>query len=167
MIRNFLTISAFLLIAIFFCWQAAAATIVTTSGEEMVINRNTTKESNITVLNFAADGTVTRLYQNKLGRDNREEPRRDYQITTPEDRGDLMIFQVGTLPGHKKDTACIRVYSTRRSINLLAEVKSHGNYEVMDPTEFAFTKIARLLASIPPRQRAEDTAVYQIYNPRL
>ncbi len=86
MIKNFLTISALLLIAIFFCSQAAASTIVTTSGEEMVINVNTTKESNITVLNFAADGTVTRLYPNKLARDNREEPGRNYQIPAPEDR---------------------------------------------------------------------------------
>jgi len=137
------------------------------SGEEMIINVNSTKEGYITVLNFAADGTVTLLYPNMLRRDNRVEPGRDYQIPAPEDRGDLMKLQVGTLPGHKRDTEYIKVISTRGPVNLLSEVKAHGNYGVMDSTSFAVTEIARLMASIPPRQRAEDTAVYQIINPRL
>jgi hypothetical protein len=133
----------------------------------MIINVNSTKKGYITVLNFAADGSVILLYPNMLRRDNRVEPGRDYQIPAQEDRGDLMKFQVGTLPGHKKDTEYIKVISTTGPINLLAEVKSHGNYGVMDSTKFAVTEIARLMASIPPKHRAEDTAAYQIVNPRL
>lgn len=137
------------------------------SGEEMIINVNSTKGSYITVLNFSADGTVTLLYPNMLRRDNRIEPGKDYEIPAKEDRADLMKFQVGTLPGHKKDTEYIKVIATREPINLLAEVKAHGNYGVMESTKFAVTEIARLMASIPVNQRAEDTAVYQIFDPRM
>ena len=136
------------------------------SGEEMIINISSTKEGYITVLNFSADGTVTLLYPNKLKRDNKIEANKEYQIPAKEDRGQ-MTFQVATLPDHKRDTEFIKVISTRGPINLLAEVKARGNYGVMDSTQFAVTEIARLMASIPPKARAEDTASYQIINPRL
>ena len=136
------------------------------NGEEMIINVSSSKEGYITVLNFSADGTVTLLYPNKLKRNNKIEPNKEYQIPAKEDR-DKMIFQVTTLPGHKRDTEFIKVISTRGPINLLAEVKAHGNYGVMDSTKFAVTEIARLMAAIPPESRAEDTASYQIINPRL
>ncbi|MBU0481573.1 MAG: DUF4384 domain-containing protein [Proteobacteria bacterium] len=137
------------------------------NGEEMIVNVSSTKEGYITVLNFSADGTVTLLYPNKLRRDNKVEPNKEYQIPAKEDRGSLMTFQVATLPGHKRDTEFIKVISTRGPVNLFSEVKAHGNYGVMDSTKFAVTEIARLMASIPPKSRAEDTASYQIINPRL
>jgi hypothetical protein len=137
------------------------------TGEEMIINVSSTKEGYITVLNFSADGTVTLLYPNKLRRNNKIEPNKEYQIPAKEDRGNLMTFQVSTLPDHKRDTESIKVISTRGPINLFSEVKAHGNYGVMDSTKFAVTEIAKLMASIPPRQRAEDTVIYQIINPRL
>jgi len=137
------------------------------NGEEMVIYVNATKDSYLTVLNFSADDSVTLLYPNLLRRDNKIEAARDYEIPAKEDRGEVMKFQVGTLPDHKQDTEAIKVICTRGPINLLAEVKARGNYGVMDSTKFAVTEVARLLAAIPPRERAEDTAIYQIVNPRL
>lgn len=136
------------------------------NGEEMVVNLNATKGGYITVLNFTADGAVTLLYPNLLRRDNKIEAGRDYQIPAKEDQSELMKFQVGTLPGHKQDTEAIKVICTRGPVNLLSEVKAHGNFGVMESTKFAVTEIARLLAAIPPRERAEGTAVYQVVNPR-
>ena len=137
------------------------------SGEEMVVSVNATKDSYLTVLNFSADDSVTLLYPNLLRRDNKIEAGRDYEIPAREDRGEIMKFQVATLPDHKQDTEAIKVICTRGPLNLLSEVKARGNYGVMDSTKFAMTEIARLLAAIPPRERAEDTAIYQIVNPRL
>lgn len=137
------------------------------SGEEMIVNVNATKGGYLTVLNFSADGSVTLLYPNLLRRDNMIEAGRDYEIPAKEDRGDLLKFQVSTLPGHQQDTEAIKVICTRGPVNLLSEVKAHGNFGVMESTSFAVTEIARLMASIPPRDRAEDTAIYQVVNPRL
>lgn len=137
------------------------------NGEEMVVYVNATKDSYLTVLNFSADDSVTLLYPNLLRRDNKIEAGRDYEIPAREDRGEVMKFQVSTLPDHKQDTEAIKVICTRGPINLLSEVKARGNYGVMDSTRFAVTEVARLMAAIPPRERAEDTAIYQTVNPRL
>jgi hypothetical protein len=137
------------------------------SGEEMIINVSSTKGGYLTVLNFSADGTVTLLYPNRLRKDNKIKANQSIQIPTPEDREHLMKFQVATLPGHKKDTEYIKVISTRGPIDLLSEIKSQGNYGIMDTTKFAVTEVARLMASIPVKDRAEDTAVYQIIDPSL
>jgi len=137
------------------------------SGEEMVVYVNASKDSYLTVLNFTADDSVTLLYPNLLRHDNKIAADRDYEIPAREDRGDLMKFQVATLPDHKQDTEAIKVICTRSPVNLLSEVKARGNYGVMESTKFAVTEVARLLAAIPPRERAEDTAIYQIINPRL
>ena len=137
------------------------------SGEEMVVYVNASKDSYLTVLNFTADDSVTLLYPNLLRHDNKIAADRDYEIPAREDRGDLMKFQVATLPDHKQDTEAIKVICTRSPVNLLSEAKARGNYGVMESTKFAVTEVARLLAAIPPRERAEDTAIYQIINPRL
>jgi len=137
------------------------------NGEEMIVNVNATKGGYLTVLDFSADGSVTLLYPNLLRRDNKIEAGRDYEIPAKEDRGDLIKFQVATLPGHKQDTEAIKVICTQGPVNLLTEVKAHGNFKVMESTRFAVTEIARLMASIPPRERAEDTAIYQVVTPRL
>ena len=78
-----------------------------------------------------------------------------------------MKFQVATLPGHKKDTEYIKVISTRGPIDLLSEIKSRGDYGVMNSTKFAVTEVARLMAAIPISDRAEDTATYQIIAPGI
>jgi len=137
------------------------------SGEEMIINVSSTKEGYLTVLNFSADGTVTLLYPNKLRKNNKIRANQILEIPTPEDRDHLMKFQVATLPGHIKDTEYIKVISTIGPFDLLSEIKSKGNYGIMDTTKFAVMEIARLMASIPVKDRAEDTAVYQIIDPSL
>ena len=137
------------------------------NGEEMTINIKASKDGYITVLDFAADGSVTLLFPNKLRPDNKIEANKTIQIPSPQDRRQLLTFQVGTLPGHKQDTEAIKVIATRGPINLLAEVESQGNYGVMNSTKFALTEIARLLSTIPPNARTEDSAVYQVINPRL
>lgn len=137
------------------------------SGEEMVISVSATMGGYLTVLNFSADDTVTLLFPNKLRKDNKIKAQQNFQIPSPQDREQLIKFQVATLPGHKKDTEYIKVISTRGPIDLLSEIKSSGNYGVMNSTKFAVTEVARLMAAIPVKDRAEDTAVYQIINPRL
>ncbi|MCK4838330.1 MAG: DUF4384 domain-containing protein [Desulfobulbaceae bacterium] len=137
------------------------------SNEEMIINVSATKEGYLTILNFSADGTVTLLFPNKLRKNNKIKAQQDYQIPSPQDREHLMKFQVATLPGHKKDTEYIKVISTRGPIDLLSEIKSTGNYGIMNSAKFAVTEVARLMAAIPIKDRAENTAVYQIVNPRL
>ncbi len=137
------------------------------NGEEMIVNVRASKDSYITVLNFSADGSVTLLYPNKLRPDNGIKANTVIQIPAEQDRKGLLSFQVGTLPDHKRDTEAIKVIFTKGPINLLAEVESRGNYGVMASTKFALTEIARILSTIPPDSRTEDSAIYQVVNPRL
>jgi Domain of unknown function (DUF4384) len=134
------------------------------SGDEMVIYVGTTKPSYITVLNFTADDRVILLFPNGLRRDNKIEGGKEYQIPSPADRDGVLKLQVSNLPGHKRDTEYIKVIATKKPINLLEGILMQGQYGVMDTLTLAVTEIAKLIAAIPVKDRAEATAVYQIVN---
>lgn len=134
------------------------------SGDEMVIRVKVTKPSYISVLNFAADGSVILLYPNRLRRNNFVKAFKQYQIPSKTDRNDVLKLQVSTLPGHKKDTEFIKVIATRQPINLLDSLLTQGQYGVMDTVNFAAVEIARLISAIPLKDRAEQTVFYEIVN---
>ena len=132
------------------------------SGDEMIIYVNTSKPSYLTVLNFAADGSVILLFPNQINRNNHIDAKKEFQIPSPADRDDVLKLQVSTLPGHKRDTELIKVIATREPIGLLDGLLIRGQYGVMDTVKFAVTEIARMISSIPVRDRAEATVSYQI-----
>ena len=134
-------------------------------GDEMIIYVNTSKPSYLTVLNFSADGSVILLFPNQIRRNSHIEAVKEFQIPSPADRDDVLKLQVSTLPGHKRDTELIKVIATREPIGLLDGLLIRGQYGVMDTVKFAVTEIARMISSIPVRDRAEATVSYQIVSP--
>ncbi|MBN2569008.1 MAG: DUF4384 domain-containing protein [Deltaproteobacteria bacterium] len=136
--------------------------IVYQSGDEMVIYVRTTKPGYITILNFTADDRVILLFPNSLRRDNQIAAGTEYQIPSDADREGVLKLQVSTLPGQKKNTEHIKVIATSKPINLIEGISLEGQYGVMGTVQLAVTEIARLISAIPVRERAEDTATYQI-----
>ena len=134
------------------------------SGDEMVIRVKATKPSYISVLNFAADGSVILLYPNRIRKNNFVKALKSYQIPSETDRSDVLKLQVSTLPGHQSDTEYIKIIATREPIHLLSGLFVQGQYGVMDTVKVAVTEIARLISSIPVKDRAEATATYQIFS---
>ena len=132
------------------------------SGEEMIIKVTPTKPSYITVLNFSADGSVVLLYPNQIRKGELVGAGQKYQIPSESDRRDVLKLQVSTLPGHRKDTEMIKVIATREPLYLLEGIVSQGNYGVMDTVSVAVSEIARLVSSIPLKDRSEETVIYQI-----
>jgi hypothetical protein len=132
------------------------------AGDEMVITVAATKPSYITVLNFSADDRVILLFPNGIRRDNYIEANREYQIPSAQERDGVMKFQVSNLPGHKKDVELIKVIATRTPINLLDQLSLKGQFGIADTVSMAFTELARFIAAVPVRDRAEDTVSYQI-----
>lgn len=132
------------------------------SGDEMIIYVRVTKPSYISVLNFAADGSVILLYPNQLRKNNYVKALKEYQIPTDADRADVLKLQVSTLPGHRKDTEYIQVIATREPIHLLEGLIVQGQYGVMNTVNLAATEIARMVSSIPFKDRAEHTVFYEI-----
>jgi len=132
------------------------------SGDEMIIRVKATKPSYISVLNFAADGSVTLLYPNRLRKNNYIKALKQYQIPSKADRNDVLKLQVSTLPGHRKDTEFIKVIATRQPIHLLDGLLTQGQYGVMDTVNLAAVEIARMVSAIPLKDRAEHTVFYEI-----
>ncbi|MDY6791625.1 MAG: DUF4384 domain-containing protein [Thermodesulfobacteriota bacterium] len=132
------------------------------SGDEMIIRVKATKPSYISVLNFAADGSVILLYPNRLRKSNYIKALKQYQIPSETDRNDVLKLQVSTLPGHRKDTEFIKVIATRQPIHLLDGLLTQGRYGVMDTVNLAAVEIARLISAIPLKDRAEHTVFYEI-----
>ena len=132
------------------------------SGDEMIIYVRVTKPSYISVLNFAADGSAILLYPNQLRKNNYVKALKEYQIPSDADRADVLKLQVSTLPGHRKDTEYIKVIATRKPINLLEGLLVQGQYGVMNTVNLAATEIARMVSSIPFKDRAEHTVFYEI-----
>jgi hypothetical protein len=132
------------------------------SGDEMIIYVRATKPSYISVLNFAADGSVILLYPNQLRKNNYVKALKEYQIPSDADRADVLKLQVSTLPGHRKDTEYIQVIATRKPIHLLEGLLVQGQYGVMNTVNLAATEIARMVSSIPFKDRAEHTVFYEI-----
>ena len=132
------------------------------SGDEMVIRVKATKPSYISVLNFAADGSVILLYPNRIRKNNFVKALKQYQIPSEADRDDVLKLQVSTLPGHRKDTEFIKVIATRQPIYLLDGLLTQGQYGVMDTVNLAAVEIARLISAIPLKDRAEQTVFYEI-----
>jgi hypothetical protein len=128
----------------------------------MIIRVKATKPSYISVLNFAADGSVILLYPNRLRKNNYIKALKDYQIPSKEDRNDVLKLQVYTLPDHRKDTEFIKVIATRQPIHILDGLLTQGQYGVMDTVNFAAVEIARLVSAIPLKDRAEQTVFYEI-----
>ncbi len=132
------------------------------SGDEMIIRVKATKPSYISVLNFAADGSVILLYPNRLRKNNYVNALKLYQIPSEADRNDVLKLQVSTLSGHRKDTEFIKVIATRQPIHLLDGLLTQGQYGVMDTVNLAAVEIARLVSAIPLKERAEQTVFYEI-----
>ena len=132
------------------------------SGDEMIIRVKATKPSYISVLNFAADGSVILLYPNRLRKNNYVKALKRYEIPSKADRNDVLKLQVSTLPGHTKDTEFIKVIATRQPIHLLDGLLTQGRYGVMDTVNLAAVEIARLVSAIPLKDRAEQTVFYDI-----
>jgi hypothetical protein len=134
------------------------------SGDEMVITIAATKPSYITVLNFSADDRVILLFPNMIRRDNHIEANREYQIPTAQERDGVLKFRVSNLPGHSRDAEFIKVIATRTPVNLLDQLSLKGQFGIADTVSMAFTELARFIASVPIRDRAEDTVSYQIFS---
>lgn len=132
------------------------------SGDEMIIRVKATKPSFISVLNFAADGSVILLYPNRLRKNNYVKALKQYQIPSEADRNDVLKLQVSTLPGHRKDTEFIKVIATRQPIHLLDGLLPQGQYGVIETVNIAAVEIARLISAIPLKDRAEHTVFYEI-----
>ena len=132
------------------------------SGDEMIIRVKATKPSYISVLNFAADGSVILLYPNRLRKNNYVKALEQYQIPSKADRNDVLKLQVSTLPGHRKDTEFIKVIATRQPIHLLDGLITQGQYGVIETVNIAAIEIARLVSAIPLKDRAEHTVFYEI-----
>lgn len=132
------------------------------SGDEMIIKVSATKPSYLSVLNFSADGSVVLLFPNEIRKNNKIEGGKEYQIPSAADRKDILKLQVSTLPGHKRDTEFIKVIATREPIYLLDMLSVRGKYGVMETAQLAVTELARLISSIPVKDRAEATATYEI-----
>jgi hypothetical protein len=132
------------------------------SGDEMIIRVKATKPSYISVLNFAADGSVILLYPNRLRKNNYVKALEQYQIPSEADRNDVLKLQVSTLPGHRKDTEFIKVIATQQPIHLLDGLLTQGQYGVIQTVNIAAVEIARLVSAIPLKDRAEHTVFYEI-----
>jgi len=132
------------------------------SGDEMIIRVKATKPSYISVLNFAADGSVVLLYPNRLRKNNYVKALKQYQIPSEADRNDVLKLQVSTLSGHRKDTEFIKVIATRQPIHLLDGLLPQGQYGVIETVNIAAVEIARLISAIPLKDRAEHTVFYEI-----
>jgi uncharacterized protein DUF4384 len=132
------------------------------SGDEMIILVKATKPSYISVLNFAADGSVILLYPNRLRKNNHVKALKQYQIPSEADRNDVLKLQVATLLGHRKDTEFIKVIATRQPIHLLDGLLTQGQYGVINTVNLAAVEIARLVSAIPLKDRAEQTVFYEI-----
>ena len=132
------------------------------SGDEMIIRVKATKPSYISILNFAADGSVILLYPNRLRKNNYVKALKQYQIPSEADRNDVLKLQVSTLSGHRNDSEFIKVIATRQPIHLLDGLLTQGQYGVMDTVNLAAVEIARLVSAIPLKDRAEQTVFYEI-----
>jgi len=132
------------------------------SGDEMIIRVKATKPSYISILNFAADGSVILLYPNRLRKNNYVKALKQYQIPSEADRNDVLKLQVSTLSGHRNDSEFIKVIATRQPIHLLDGLLTQGQYGVMDTVNLAAVEIARLVSAIPLKERAEQTVFYEI-----
>ncbi len=132
------------------------------SGDEMIATISATKPCYINVLNFSADGSVILLFPNHLRKDNHIETDRKYEIPTPADRKGVLKLQVSTLPGDAENVEHIKVLATHEPLHLLEGFDARGQYSVMETTRFAAVEVARLVASIPMKSRAETTVAYKV-----
>ena len=132
------------------------------SGDEMIIQIKVTKPSYISVLNYTADGSVFLLFPNRLRRKNHVKALQNFQIPSEADRHDVLKLVVSNLPGHRRDTEFIQVIATREPIHLLEGLYLEGQYGMMENSKVAATEIARLISSIPLKDRAEHTVFYEI-----
>lgn len=132
------------------------------AGDEMIIYTKVTKPSYISVLNFAADGSVILLFPNQIRKDNFIAPDKTCQIPSPEDSRDVLKLAVFNLPGHSVDVEHIKVIATREPLDLIGALEVQGHYGVSQTATFAAVEVARLIASIPSKDRAEATVAYKV-----
>jgi len=132
------------------------------NGDEMLIFVSSTKSSHITVLNYCADGSVVLLFPNQIQKNNYIKAGEKYQIPDDTDRANVLNFQVSTLLGHKQNNEYIKVIATREPISLFDEISVKGPFGTLDTAKFAAAEVGRLVSSIPVKDRAEATVMYQI-----
>lgn len=132
------------------------------SGDEMIATISATKPCYIHVLNFSADGSVILLFPNHIRRDNHLGAGEKIEIPSPLDRNGVLKLQVSTLPGHAENVEYVKVLATHEPLYLLEGFGVQGQYGVMETTKFAAIELARMVASIPMKSRAEATVAYKV-----
>ena len=119
------------------------------SGEEARIKATCTKDCFLTILNLTADDKINVLLPNK------------FEPSVCAKAGSCYFFpaqglaiEMGTLPGHKRDTEAFYVIATKEKLSLSGIVKKDGTVPAKD--------LYDVLLSLPPETRAEDVLLYEV-----
>jgi len=146
----------------YFTVTAALNRAVYQSGDEVIVNIQSTKDCYITVLCLAANDSVYILFPNRFREDNFIQVNTTVEIPSAPDRNAGLHFRVVNLVGHKKDAEMIKVIATRGNLSLSKDMRSGSGFGLLGTPKMAVTSLAQWLSAIPVSERAEATAGYSV-----
>jgi len=147
---------------LYFTVTTALNRAVYQSGDEVIINIQSTKECYITVLCLAANDSVYILFPNRFRDDNFIQANTTVEIPSAPDRNAGLHFRVVNLAGHKTDAEMIKVIATREKLSFGDDSKPGSGFGALGTPRMAVTSLAQWLSAIPVSERAETAVVYTV-----
>lgn len=119
------------------------------TGEEAAITASCSKDCFLTILNLTADGKMNVLLPNQYEKSSRIKVGETYHFPS---QG--LGLEMGTLPGHRRDTEAFYIIATKEKMNLTCPVKKSG--------EVTAAEFYKDCLSLPAETRAEEMLVYEV-----
>ncbi|MDZ7360384.1 MAG: DUF4384 domain-containing protein [candidate division KSB1 bacterium] len=130
-------------------------------NELMTIDIKATQDCYVYVFNVMANDSLLVLFPNLYMQDNRLKADSTLHLMP---KG--LSLQVSLLPGMQRATELIYVVATRQRYKFAPEWREEDEALRSTVTKsFAFIELPRWLANIPPDQRTDRVAAYEVYRP--
>ena len=142
------------------------------TGEELILRISSTKDCYITVFNILENQEVVVLHPSFINKDNFIKGDSTIEIPSQADREMGVHLRVAPLPKYEKNREIIKVIATKERIDFLPHLKTidspgemeiAGGMTILKSSNFVIEELARWLVRIPPDQRTEDTAIYEVH----
>jgi hypothetical protein len=135
------------------------------SGDEVILNIQTTKDCYLTVLNLGTDDTVRVLFPNQWQSDSFIKANAKIEIPDRLNRDLGIHIRVANLPGHKLDNEMVKVIATMQRIDLSGQSETSSGFGLMGTPKMVMTSLAKWLSDIPISERAEAAMGYIVETP--
>ena len=134
------------------------------SGEELILNLQSTSDCYLTILNYTADEKVSIIMPSSIFPDNFLPAQQPLEIPSRSQRAQGIQLRMQPLSGQEKSTEIIQIIATKQKIDFLENLETKEEMNGGLNLSIAMDKLLRWITSIPVQQRTQATEMIEVHH---